>query len=264
MIRSTARESEATHPATGTRSTRRALWLVFATATIGYFVVGVWMAVGHGVLVGDALSRVSAAQAVLFSRDPHLGAIGFVFTPLTAIVELPVVALSGWFPGITRWGLSGVVMSALFMGGAAAQIWGIGADRRAPTWQIALVTAFFALNPMIVDYGANGMSEAPFVFFSCWAVRHGIRWIHSDDVHDLMWVGIALGLAFLVRYDGALLVFVAAVAVGLRTGFRGDPAGSRFDRNRAAIDLAVVAAPGALFFVVWILTSWLLTGELLT
>lgn len=45
-----------------------------------YLAVGYWLHVRHGFILGDALSRVSAAQSVLFSRDPHLAAIGFIFT----------------------------------------------------------------------------------------------------------------------------------------------------------------------------------------
>ena len=54
-----------------------------------YLAVGYWLQVRHGFIIGDALSRVFAAQSVLFSRDPHLAAIGFIFTPLTAMVQLP-------------------------------------------------------------------------------------------------------------------------------------------------------------------------------
>ena len=43
--------------------------------------------------MGDALSRVQAAESVLFSRDPHLAAIGFIFTPLTAMVQIPAILL---------------------------------------------------------------------------------------------------------------------------------------------------------------------------
>ena len=55
--------------------------------------VGYWLQVRNGFIIGDALSRVSAAQSVLFSRDPHLAAIGFIFTPLTAMVEIPAILL---------------------------------------------------------------------------------------------------------------------------------------------------------------------------
>ena len=41
----------------------------------------------------------------------------------------------------------------------------MGCDRGLPRSYIVIITALFALNPMIVFYGSNGMSEAPFVFF---------------------------------------------------------------------------------------------------
>ncbi|MCX5042043.1 glycosyltransferase family 39 protein [Aldersonia sp. NBC_00410] len=230
---------------------------IFWTTFAGYALVGVVLSVGHGILMGDALSRVQAAQSVLFSRDPHVAAIGFVFSPLTAIAELPAVALSPWIPALTRYGVAGVLMSALFMGGAAVQIWGIAGDRGVPRWLCVAATALFALHPMIVIYGANGMSEAPFLFCVCWAVRRGIRWTHTDDVHDLVALGSALGLAYLVRYDAALVIFVAAVFVALRSAVRTRP----FDWYRGGVDLTIVALPGALAFVVWAAAGWLLTGD---
>ena len=182
---------------------------LFGAATILYAAIGLWLAVDVQYLQGDALSRVSATRSVLFSRDPHLAAIGFVFTPLTALVQLPVVALSDWWPQITRWGLSGVLMSAPFMAGAVVQIHGIAADRGCPAWLRWTVTATFALHPMILYYGANGMSEAPFLMMLCWALRRLIRWFTTDDVHDLVFAGLALALAYLARYD-ALAATAAA------------------------------------------------------
>ncbi len=59
------------------------------------------------------------------------------------------------------------------------------------------------------------MSEAPFIFFMTWAVRRLIKWMVDDDVHHLVTAGgVAMGLAYLTRYDA-----VAAVGCG-RTGRR--------------------------------------------
>lgn len=230
---------------------------LFWAATILYLVIGTWLAVDVQYLQGDALSRVSATRAVLFSRDPHLAAIGFVFTPLTALAQLPVVALSEWWPQITRWGLSGVLMSAPFMAGAVVQIHGIAADRGCPTWLRWAVTATFALHPMILYYGANGMSEAPFLMLLCWALRRLIRWFTTDDVHDLVFAGLALALAYLARYD-ALAAAAAATALVVAVVWfrRGDP-------RAALLDGIVVALPTALAFAVWAATSWLITGQAL-
>lgn len=231
--------------------------LIFAGSTALYLLTGAFVAAGRADLMGDALSRVSATQSALFSRDPHLSAIGFVFTPLTALAQLPFVALSGWLPGITRWGLSGVVMTALFMAGAVTMVWGIGTDRGAPRWLCALVTVVFAINPMVVFYGGNGMSEALFLFCLCWAVRRLMRWMRTDDVDDLVACGIALGLGYLTRYDALAPAAAAAVVVFVVSRWRRDE--HRF--AGAAMDLVVVVAPVALAFVVWAATSWLITGQ---
>ncbi|WP_109332920.1 ArnT family glycosyltransferase [Rhodococcus oxybenzonivorans] len=237
-------------------------WLFWGCTAL-YLGVGLYLTVGQGFVLGDALSRVSAARSVWFSRDPHLAAIGFVFTPLTALVQLPTVLLSHWWPDLTSWAVTGVLMSAPFMSGAVVQIYKIGADRGCPVWLIWTVTAVFALNPMIIFYGGNGMSEAPFLAMMCWATRRLIRWCTTDDIHDLLAAGFALGLAYLARYDAlaaglAVTVFVFAVTV-LRRGWR-----NRFAQMRPALlDAVLVGLPTAMAFFVWATISWLITGQAL-
>ncbi|QIS03216.1 ABC transporter [Nocardia brasiliensis] len=238
---------------------RRLPTAIFGAATLLYLVTGTWLTAGRGFLMGDALSRVSATQAALFSRDPHLSAIGFVFTPLTSLAQLPMVAFEPLLPAITTWGLSGVLMSALFMGGAATMIYGIGADRGAPPWLTLCVTALFVLNPMVVCYGGNGMSEAPFLFCLCWAVRRLMRWVYTDGAHDLTACGIALGLAYLTRYDALAPAAAAALLVAVLGGLRRRGCAHRW--SGVAMDLVVLLAPIVLAFVVWAGTSWLITGQ---
>ncbi|MGW5381751.1 ArnT family glycosyltransferase [Nocardia sp. NPDC003963] len=234
-------------------------WL-FALATLGYLAAGLYLAIEPHYILGDSLSRVSAARSVLFSRDPHLAAIGFIFTPLATVVQLPAVALSQWWPELTSWNITGVLMSAPFMAGAVIQIRGICIDRGAPTWLVWVLTAVFALNPMVVFYAANGMSEAPFLFLLCWTTRRLIRWLHTDDVHDLCIAGVALALAYLTRYDALPAAAGVTVFVAVVTWLRArEP---RRDRvTDTAMDALLVAAPTGVAFVVWTVTSWLITGE---
>ncbi|GAC46952.1 ArnT family glycosyltransferase [Gordonia aichiensis] len=236
-----------------------ALWLV---VWLAYLAFGVYLAAGLHVYFGDSLSRVQAAQSVLFSRDPHLAAIGFIFTPLTALVQLPLTALSVWWPQLTTDALSAAIMSSSFMAGAVVQVSGIARDRALPKTMTVIVTLVFALNPMIVLYAANGMSEAPYLFFLAWAVRRLIRWVDTDDVHELIVAGIALGLAYLTRYDGAVAAFVAGCFVAFVTYRRSDKAaGRRLRTQRALLDVVLVASPSLLAFIVWAATSWLITGQ---
>src|SRR5690349_4617983 len=39
----------------------------------------------------DSLSRTANAFYVLFSRDPHLAAVGFVWNPLPSLIQLPLL-----------------------------------------------------------------------------------------------------------------------------------------------------------------------------
>lgn len=69
---------------------------------------------------------------MLFSRDPHLAAIGFIFTPLTAMVQIPAVAIRPLWPDMAERAFSGTIMSSMFMAGAVVQVFGMGADRGLP------------------------------------------------------------------------------------------------------------------------------------
>jgi hypothetical protein len=236
---------------------RMKMWVYFIALAV-YLACGYWLQVQHGFILGDALSRVSAAQSVLFSRDPHLAAIGFIFTPLTAMLQIPAIALSPLWPDLAERAFAGSMMSAVFMAGCVVQIMGMGFDRGLPRGYVVTITALVALNPMIVFYGSNGMSEAPFLFFVTWAVRRLIMWMVDDDVHHLIAAGgIAMALSYLTRYDAVACIAAAGVVVAITT-YRRAPAPPRL--RRALLDLLLVSGPGLASFVGWAAASWLITG----
>ena len=144
------------------------------------------------------------------------------------------------------------------MAGAVVQVFGMGADRGLPRAYSVAIAMLFAVNPMIVFYGSNGMSEAPFIFFMSWAVRRLIMWMLDDDVHHLIVAGgIAMGLAYLTRYDAVACIAAAGLLVGVTTYLRARPA-PRF--RRALLDLLMVSGPGFAAFIGWAAVSWLITG----
>lgn len=245
------------------RSWRRQGVAVFAITLVIYLAVACWLALGVRYYLGDALSRTQAAESILYSRNPHLSVMGFIFTPLTTLAQLPLAAVAPLIPDLTRTGLAGAVVSAVFMAGACRQLWLIAAERDIPRWYAMAVVVMFAFHPMIVLYGAVGMSEAPFLFGVLWASRRLIRWTSTDDVHDLITAGFALAVAFLARYDALVMAFVIMLLVGAMTWWdrrrRGwnDPAGFAF------LDMLVLVWPIGLAFVTWTGASWLSTGELL-
>lgn len=241
------------------RSDFRLKLTIFVALLFVYLAVGHWLQVQHGFIMGDTLSRVVATQSVLFSRDPHLAALGFIFTPVAAMVQIPAVALGAVWPDIAGRAFAGTIMSATFMAGAAVQMFSMGADRGLPRAYSVTLTLLFALNPMIIFYGSNGMSEAPFIFFMTWAVRRLILWMVDDDVHHLVTAGgIAMGLAYLTRYDAAACVAAAGFLVGITTYLRAKPPPRL---RRAILDLLIVSGPGFLAFLGWAAAGWLITGE---
>jgi hypothetical protein len=225
-----------------------------------YAAVGMVLSMHFNLVDSDAPSRVANAGYVLFSRDPHLGAIGFVWNPIPSLAEIPLLLLSHLWPPLLSQGQAGTFMAAAFMAGAVWQVRGITLDRGVPTLWRWIIIAGFALNPMIVLYGGNGMSEAPYVFFTLWAVRRLLRWVRSDQVNDLVVAGIALGLAYLTRYEAAMAA-AAATAVVIGVAMLRSSARSRRERAKlAAVDGTVVAFPFFVCFMGWTLASWITTG----
>ena len=245
---------------------------LFAGLVAGYLAVGAYLYLAVGYINPDASSRVGNAGFTIWSRDPHLGAIGFVWNPLPSLIEIPLVELSShWplnqWPELRRVGFAGAVMSAVFMAGAGWQVRRIALDYgagRALRW---IAIAAFALNPMIILYAGMGMSEAPFLFFLLWSCRRILLWVNRSRVLDLVIAGVALGLAYLTRYEA--LPAAAGVAVGVfvvstrrhRPEEPSGPAAWRAGAPFGVHDATIVAMPTAFAFVVWAGLGWLLDGN---
>ena len=166
-------------PAESAKSARWRAPALYAVLFGLYFGVGYLLTMRYSVFDPDATSRVANAGYVLESRDPHLSAIGFVWNPLPSLVEIPILQLIGWWPELRTHGMAGVVQSALFMSAAAMMVRRIALDRGVGAGWRRLAVAAFAMQPMIVAYGASGMSEAAETFAVLWCVRHLMRWMKA-------------------------------------------------------------------------------------
>lgn len=231
------------------------------TLSLAVYLVLAWLFVfRYDSVLGDALSRVANAYYMVYSRDPKLAAVGFVWTPLPSLVMAPFLPLKALWPALVSRGFLANIESALFMAGAATLLRGILADlglSRAPRLTLVMV---FVLNPMSLYYGANGMSEALLLFFLLAAVLPLARWMRQPSPRHLVAAGVALGLGYLARYEAVVAGLAVAVLVGVVSFFR-----ARYDsRDRryvATADAALVGVPVALSFGLWALASWLIVGH---
>jgi 4-amino-4-deoxy-L-arabinose transferase-like glycosyltransferase len=231
-------------------------WLLLA----GYLAVAIFLVFGANIIQGDALSRVGSATYILYSRDPHLAAIGFVWSPLPSLLMLPLLPFRIIFPQLVALGFASNIVSAVCMAGAVYQVWRILLDLRVTrTWRL-LLTLLFALHPMIVFYGANGMSEAPFLFFLLLTVRYLAAWIHTSRIEWQVYAGLALGGAYLCRYEAIPAGVGALCVVTLVSWLRG-----KANRERrlvtALCDAAIVGAPFLLAVAVWAIASYVIVGH---
>jgi hypothetical protein len=246
----------ATHPWVPRRHWGVAL---FAALTTLYFVVGTVLIMRYNLFDPDATSRVANAGYVSFSRQPHLSAIGFVWNPLPSMVEIPVLQFTRWWPELKTHGLASVVQSSLFMAGAALMVRRIALDRGVGTVWRWVAVGCFALQPMIIVYGASGMSEAAETFFLLWCVRHLMQWIRDSRDGDLAWAGIALGLGYLARYEVVPAACGAAALVAF-VAFRRARGSKRI--NSMILAVVIVLFPMICAFSTWAVTGWVVSGEL--
>jgi hypothetical protein len=233
--------------------------VVFVLMASLYLAVAYALVFSGNALAGDGVSRVATANRILFSRDPHLAAIGFVWSPLPNLVLLPLVPFKFLWPALVQQAFAGNIVSSLFMAGAVWQLLGflreIGVKR---AMRLAL-TACFALHPLIVLFGANSMSEGQFIFFLLLVVRYLMRWVRTNESGPLVVTGLGLGLAYLTRYEAvaaaAAVLPIVAIASYLRN------VGNRAGRLTLAVcDCLIACTPIAFAFVLWALASWLITG----
>ncbi|GIE75676.1 hypothetical protein Aph02nite_16260 [Actinoplanes philippinensis] len=209
---------------------------------------------------GDSASRVANAWYTLFSRDPHLAAIGFVWNPLPSLILLPFLPLGLIFPALTQQGLLVVLVSAALMTATVAVLHDVLRRSDVPRTARLVLTAAFALHPMIVIYSGNGMSEACFLLCLMLAVRALVIWLADGRAEQLVPLGLAIGLAYGARYEALAPAAAVPVLVFLTTLWR-----TPGDRPRrialARTDAVLAGLPGLLAVILWALAGKLIVGQ---
>ena len=234
--------------------------IVFVLAAGLYLVVGILLDFKYDSFNGDAMARMANGFYVLYSRDPHLAAIGFVWNPLQSVLDMvPLLFYHAWTP-LASHDFAGTLVSVACMAGAVYQIrcalfeWGLRRSAR------LILTVLFALNPMILYYSGTGMSEALYLFTLVATTRYLARWLRRGDLRSLVYSALSLAFCYLARNEavvpaifGALLVFGASF---VRNG------GYTRTRLRIALgDVTIFIAPFVISFIGWATTSYVIVGE---
>lgn len=235
------------------------IFIVFAAAALLYTLAAEFM-IRQNLIFTDATSRMANAFFVLFSRDPHLPAMGFVWNPLPSFVQLPILPFTTLFPALAVYGVAGAIQSVLSMAAATAGICiclrKLGVNRLP---RLVLV-GLFAGQPMIMLYAGSGQSEPMMIFFLVMVASALISWIQSRQIGHLVAAGVWLGLGYLTRYETGATAVGVAVLVGLVTLF--STSGTRQYRLKLALnDVVLVIMPFVFAFTLWAAAARILVGE---
>ncbi|GAA4245045.1 hypothetical protein [Dactylosporangium darangshiense] len=186
--------------------------VVLGAALVVYLALACWMW-RQQFIPQDSLSRLANGYYVLFSRDPHLAAVGIVWNPLPSLALLPFLPLGALVPALVRDGLVAVLVSAGVMAVTVAVTRDILRRLGVSRTPRLILTGLFALHPMIFWYAGNGMSEALFLVALMLATRSLLQWLADGRPERLVALGLALGLAYGSRYEALAPALAAPVAV---------------------------------------------------
>ena len=228
----------------------RRYWpLALATVSLGvYIAAGVFMFYSVHYAIGDALARAEDARAVLFSRDPHLAAWGFFWPPGPVLLELPFIL----FTSPLNQAFLGAILSTATCGAATVLVL-VKLLRRLGLSEVlvAALTVTYCLNPIVIFYAGNGMSEGSFYLAASVFLLGIVEWYQEGGPRPLILISMGLAATLAIRYEGFTLIPVVATLVSFR-----EPGWKR--RVRVA---SVVALPGIFVFFLWTLANWLIMGN---
>jgi hypothetical protein len=181
--------------------------ITFLILFILYLSLGVYLTQFREFLPGDAMARMVSAWLVFQGTEQKLATIGFVWPPIPTLFILPLTLI----PAIVKTWLAPVIVSATSMAVAGVAIQQIGRLCNLKRGWRYLLVLLFATNPMILSFGANGMSEAVLIAFTLHGFYWLIRFWENDRNTHLILCGLFMGFLPLIRYE----VLLITVAVGL-------------------------------------------------
>lgn len=226
---------------------------LFLVAGIVYFWLGYETVIAHGVVVFDALDRLTRAYMVWHNSPPKLAAVGFVFPPLTTMVFLPFTLIKPVATSLIALPL----VSSIFGASMIVAMNRLLARCSMPGLQRWLLLALFGLNPMLVFYAGNGMGEAVYLALLTFSLYCFTSWFLTAQPRFLVVAGLTFSLLVLLRYSFGIWALVIAVLMAMGLTRRG----AQSDETEGT--LVTFLAPLIYAIGVWILFNWLIVGDLL-
>lgn len=204
-------------------------------------------------IYGDSLSRTFHAYSVFFGNMPKLSAIGFVEPPLPTIVQLPLVLIKP----LDANGFAGNISSALFMAVASFYLYKIFSYFKIIRPYKILLVGCFITNPMILFYGANGMSEAAGIASLLITMFYSLVYYKTKNIIHLFELSLFLSLSILTRFEMISLVpvYLCLLTLFLRRQTR------KIAGGKLEAVIILYLAPVVFTISIWLLINFLIMHD---
>ncbi len=206
----------------------------------------------------DALSRTVDAHNVLYSRDPHLGAIGLVWPPIPTMLRIAILPVTSTL-GLTEF--TGPLTSVIASAGCVVLMNHLLHYFGVPPITRGLWIAFTFANPVLLFHFVNGTAESMFMLFFLWAIQAALQMREAPE-RAVLGMGLAIGLALWVRYE-ALAIIGMSVAGFLLMAWAYRRQGAWRSVSRFESLLVTLIFPSVFLLALWLSFNYTAEGDAL-
>lgn len=228
--------------------------LLFLGFFILYTAISVYLAFGLQIYHNDAVSRTANAFFTIFGRDPHMGAIGFVWQPLPSLAQIPLIIL---LKPLNLMMLSGPLITAVAGAFSVFTINKIGELLNGNKKSVLpiIIAILFGLNPMIALYSSIGTSEMIFIASLLLSSYYFLKWFYFLKQSHLLLASFFISISFWSRYESLPAFMAFCLLLVLKTLL--DKFGTK--KTESAFLQFILPFVYSVFF--WILLNWMIMKD---
>ncbi len=203
-------------------------------------------------IAGDALSRVLSGFDVVWRGQFHLAAIGLLWNPLPSLISIPFAMIRNIWPPLVTLGFTGNIVTAFF---AALGVYHMNQLLRqlgiTTIIRVTMVLAF-ALNPLMLMYGSNGMTDGMLANVLVPCVAAVYRYSTTRHPMHIVAAGTWLALGFMIRYEAVPIAVFMGFGLYIALLLSGST------RKEAEATALALWTPIVMAGIVWIILNWMI------
>jgi hypothetical protein len=231
--------------------------IFFAAFSIVYLLSAYYFTIVLDTHHNDTISRTALGYMVLYGRYPKLTNVGFVWTPLLSLLQLPLFPILKLFH---HQEFAGSIVTALTAGATIPAVNSIGMDLRVNKWIRWAAVVLFGLNPTIVVYAGVGMSETFFFLPLALCVLYLVQWMLGKRQYTAMIIsGSALAISFWSRYEAIPYLAAFCIVIALFVMEHKIASVSTYTLTEAA--LITFSVPSIYSVFLWVFFCWTIMGD---